>query len=148
MNLFLKQDFEILVIRIQNLKETATPEWGILKVRQMLAHCSRVLEVATTIYNKQYFMGILFGKTIVRNILKNRDGMKKNIKSAKILFVEHPKSFKDEQDYLIEMLSRFYLKGPDYFENKLHPFFGRLTAAEWQELTYKHLDHHLSQFGC
>jgi LPS sulfotransferase NodH len=28
-----------------------------------------------------------------------------------------------------------------------HSFFGRLTPQEWAVLMYKHLDHHLRQFG-
>ena len=28
-----------------------------------------------------------------------------------------------------------------------HPFFGELNRKEWARLTYKHLDHHLKQFG-
>jgi len=28
-----------------------------------------------------------------------------------------------------------------------HSFFGRLKPEEWATLMYKHLDHHLRQFG-
>ena len=28
-----------------------------------------------------------------------------------------------------------------------HPFFGKLNRQEWARLIYKHLDHHLKQFG-
>lgn len=28
-----------------------------------------------------------------------------------------------------------------------HPFFGNLNKDEWSRLIYKHLDHHLKQFG-
>ena len=28
-----------------------------------------------------------------------------------------------------------------------HPIFGRLTGKRWGELTYRHVDHHLRQFG-
>ena len=28
-----------------------------------------------------------------------------------------------------------------------HTFFGELDRKEWARLTYKHLDHHLKQFG-
>jgi hypothetical protein len=30
----------------------------------------------------------------------------------------------------------------------IHPFFGPLTHAGWGRLAWKHLDHHLRQFGC
>ncbi|WP_424351099.1 DUF1569 domain-containing protein [Lutimonas sp.] len=29
----------------------------------------------------------------------------------------------------------------------MHPFFGELNREEWARLVYKHLDHHLKQFG-
>jgi hypothetical protein len=28
-----------------------------------------------------------------------------------------------------------------------HPFFGPMTQQEWETLMWKHLDHHLRQFG-
>ncbi|MFD1127776.1 DUF1569 domain-containing protein [Paenibacillus provencensis] len=28
-----------------------------------------------------------------------------------------------------------------------HPFFGKLTSEEWSIGLYKHLDHHLKEFG-
>ncbi|TPW11975.1 MAG: hypothetical protein FD129_1557, partial [bacterium] len=28
-----------------------------------------------------------------------------------------------------------------------HPFFGNLNIDEWGRLSWKHLDHHLRQFG-
>jgi hypothetical protein len=28
-----------------------------------------------------------------------------------------------------------------------HPFFGQMSRTEWGRLTWKHLDHHLRQFG-
>jgi hypothetical protein len=30
----------------------------------------------------------------------------------------------------------------------VHPFFGPLTHDGWCRLTWKHVDHHLRQFGC
>jgi hypothetical protein len=32
-------------------------------------------------------------------------------------------------------------------KNFKHPFFGPMTAEEWGIISYKHLDHHLKQFG-
>jgi hypothetical protein len=36
---------------------------------------------------------------------------------------------------------------PASVTDKVHPFFGLLSEAEWGESQYKHLDHHLCQFG-
>ena len=37
--------------------------------------------------------------------------------------------------------------GPGVCTNHPHSFFGRLVPEEWAVLMYKHLDHHLRQFG-
>ena len=42
---------------------------------------------------------------------------------------------------------RFVNGGPRVCTTHPHPFFGRLTPAEWAIQQYKHLDHHLRQFG-
>ena len=35
-----------------------------------------------------------------------------------------------------------------YFEpSKNHPYFGKFSADQWGKSAYKHLDHHLTQFG-
>jgi len=148
MDLFEKQDFEALKNRIENLKITSKKQWGTLTHEQMLAHCTKVLNVALHPYKKQYLIGKLFGKRIVNNILKNKYEMKKGIKSSKKLFENNPKPFNEEKTILLQTFQEFHDKGNTFYENKLHPFFGYLTAKEWDTLTYKHLNHHLTQFNC
>jgi hypothetical protein len=36
---------------------------------------------------------------------------------------------------------------PENIVKEPHPFFGKLTKEQWSKGTYKHLDHHLLQFG-
>ncbi len=148
MNLFDKQDFEKLSNRIQTVSENSERQWGNLTHAQMLAHCRKVLEVAIQPYKRQFLIGMLFGKTVVNNILNNKDEMKKGIKSSKKLFEENPSSFEEEKLLLMQTFQQFHDKGGNFYENKLHPFFGRLTTENWSSITYKHLNHHLSQFSC
>lgn len=148
MNLFDKQDYETLKKRIENLTLKSERQWGSLTHTQMLAHCTKVLKVAITDYKKQYFLGLLFGKKIVNNILKNKYEMKKGIKSSKKLFETNPKSFEEEKNILLQTFKDFHDKGSAFYDNKLHPFFGRLSSDTWNILTYKHLNHHLTQFSC
>ena len=37
--------------------------------------------------------------------------------------------------------------GEQNFEGRKSHSFGPLTTAEWNVMFYKHLDHHLTQFG-
>ena len=46
----------------------------------------------------------------------------------------------------MELVRAFHARGPEKLA-KEHPFFGPLTSAEWDRLQWKHLDHHLRQFG-
>ena len=45
------------------------------------------------------------------------------------------------------LLKKFVEKGEAGISKEVHPFFGKLTTAEWDTLQWKHLDHHLRQFG-
>jgi hypothetical protein len=52
-----------------------------------------------------------------------------------------------EQKRLSGLVDRFATAGPAGCTRHPHSFFGRLTPEEWATLMYKHLDHHLRQFG-
>ena len=45
------------------------------------------------------------------------------------------------------LIDRFAAAGPKGCTTHPHSFFGPLTPDEWAILMYKHLDHHLRQFG-
>ena len=48
---------------------------------------------------------------------------------------------------LVALLSRFAEGGPQAAGKATHPSFGNLKGDEWGILVYRHLDHHLQQFG-
>ncbi|HLP18484.1 MAG TPA: DUF1569 domain-containing protein, partial [Bacteroidota bacterium] len=48
---------------------------------------------------------------------------------------------------LVRLLKAFVEGGASKIEPHTHAFFGELTPGEWGIITYKHLDHHLRQFG-
>ncbi|MDP2059979.1 MAG: DUF1569 domain-containing protein [Flavobacteriaceae bacterium] len=147
MNLFDKNDFETIQNRIKCVTEKSVRQWGVMTNAQMLAHCSKVLELALNNREKQIFLGKLLGAFILKKILNNKGATRKNIKSSKKLFVEIPEEFDAEKTRLLELFTRFHKNGSAYYENKLHPFFGRLTSRQWNDLMFRHLDHHLTQFG-
>jgi len=45
------------------------------------------------------------------------------------------------------LVDRFASAGKAGCTTHPHTFFGRMTADEWGILMYKHIDHHLQQFG-
>ena len=68
-------------------------------------------------------------------------------------FADGALSCRDERDLgtkrerLSRIIDRFAIAGPQGCTTHPHSFFGRLTPDEWAAWMYKHLDHHLGQFG-
>ena len=57
------------------------------------------------------------------------------------------KDFETEKRRLIDYLRRTQELGENYFDGKESLSFGRLNKQQWNNMFYKHLDHHLRQFG-
>ena len=61
--------------------------------------------------------------------------------------VKDARDFAREREGLLEVLTLMSRAGPSGITKEPHPFFGKLTPAEWDTLQWKHVDHHLRQFG-
>ena len=72
---------------------------------------------------------------------------KKNTRTAPIFLVEGPRDFEKERQRLLDHLDKTQKLGTAHFHQKESHAFGPLTEKEWNTLFYKHLDHHLQQFG-
>jgi hypothetical protein len=61
--------------------------------------------------------------------------------------VSDPRDFATEKARLLAALRRLREAGPDAAARHAHGFLGRMTGEEWGLVQWKHLDHHLRQFG-
>lgn len=52
--------------------------------------------------------------------------------------------FEKDKEALIESIHQMQISESDFHD---HPAFGHLNRKEWGRLAWKHLDHHLKQFG-
>ncbi|MBB6632612.1 DUF1569 domain-containing protein [Cohnella thailandensis] len=57
------------------------------------------------------------------------------------------RDFNVEKEKLIRKITTFQINGPEKCTTQPHPFFGKFSPEEWRKGIYKHLDHHLRQFG-
>jgi hypothetical protein len=57
------------------------------------------------------------------------------------------KDFEKEQKRLLNYINKCQQLGADGLVKQKHQSLGMLSAQEWNNLLYKHLDHHLRQFG-
>ena len=51
-----------------------------------------------------------------------------------------------DREVVVELVDRFATASPDTL-GASHPMFGRMSPRDWDVLQYRHLDHHLRQFG-
>ena len=136
-----------LVKRIQSLRPDARAQWGEMSAAQMLAHCQAAMRVATgELKPKRSLLGLVFGRLALRSLKKPRP-TRRGLPTAPEFLVRDARDFGVEQGKMIELLQRFSRGGPAGLTKEAHPFFGPMTAEEWDLLQWKHLDHHLRQFG-
>jgi hypothetical protein len=136
-----------MVNRIDQLTADTKPLWGKMKVSQMLAHMQPPLRVALGDEKlKKGLMALLFGR-IAKKQMVNESPFKKNLPTAPSFVVKEEKDFEEEKAKLTDLVQRFSKVSRQELNNRVHPFFGKLSADEWNTLHWKHLDHHLRQFG-
>jgi hypothetical protein len=149
--LFNLEQNRLIKERINKLTPHTNPLWGKMNVTQMLAHLQLPMEVA---FGQRQFkgglMGFLFGKMAKKQLVNDKPFKKnsptmKEFKTAGTNLSE--KEFENEKNKVLSYVDRFVTEGPKVIANKKHPFFGDLTIDEWDTLQWKHLDHHLHQFG-
>ena len=136
-----------IVDRINKLTPDTKALWGKMRVEQMLAHAQTPLHIA--LGDKKFkggLMAFLFGKIAKKNMVKD-EPFKKNLPTAPSFVVKDERKFEEEKAGLIELVQRFSKEQKEKLDSRPHSFFGNLTADEWNTLQYKHLDHHLRQFG-
>ena len=136
-----------MIDRINKLSAGTKPLWGKMRVEQMIAHAETPLEIALGEKKlKKGLMGFLFGGIAKRQLVKDQP-FKKNLPTAPSFVVKDDRDFEKEKARLIDLVKRFSEEPVEALNSRPHPFFGKLTADEWNTLQYKHLDHHLRQFG-
>ena len=147
-NLFDSARVREVTARIAQLSPSAAPQWGSMKVSQMLAHCSIGMETAMGEQKPpRVFVGRILGPIIKPLVFRDDAPMKKNSPTAPVFIIEGEREFEVEQARLGELVERFGAAGPACCTNHPHFLFGRLKPDEWAILMYKHVDHHLRQFG-
>jgi hypothetical protein len=138
-----------LIKRINAIQPGGVAQWGKMNVYQMLSHC--ILWDEMILQNKKFkrpFIGLLLGKMMLRNELKDDRPMRKNNPTIPELIIKESDGdfeySKIKWVSLINDYSRYAF--PDF--SFTHPFFGKMTKEQIGYHAYKHTDHHLRQFNC
>jgi len=134
--------------RIARLCPTSQRQWGKMSAPQAMAHCSAAMEWAVgDSVAPRMFVGRILGPLVKSQLLKDEKPMGRNAPTAKRLVVADERDLGKECQRLSTLVERFAAGGPQGCTKHPHTFFGRMTPEEWAKLMYKHVDHHLRQFG-
>jgi Protein of unknown function (DUF1569) len=137
--------------RVLKLNPESGPQWGSMNVAKTLAHCTAGIEMAMgTIRPKRApFPASFLGRLIKPLVFRDDKPMRRNSPSSPELFLVDPPhgEFERERSKLIAAIESFATQGAACCSSYPHPFFGPLKPQQWAILMYKHIDHHLRQFG-
>ena len=147
-NIFTKEVTDKTIERINRLTSGSQPKWGKMNVAQMLAHCNVTYElVYENKHPQQNALMKLVLKLFVKKIVTSETPYKHNSRTAPAFLITDSRDFETEKNRLINYINRTQQLGEAYFDNKASHSFGNMNVTEWNNMFYKHLDHHLTQFG-
>jgi hypothetical protein len=115
-----------------------------MDVAQMLAHLQAPLGVPLGKHTlKGNFFFRLFAP-LIKKQLYSTTPYRRNLPTDKTFKIADQRDFEKEKAQLIDLINSF---SEDAIVNKVHPLFGKMTMQQWSNSNWKHLDHHLQQFG-
>ncbi len=147
-NVFNANDVAEIITRIDKLTPETKAIWGKMSVSQMLAHCNVSYEmIYENIHSKPNFIMRFILKLFIKSKVVSETPYTKNGPTAPAFIIKDEKAFDKEKKRLIEYIQKTLQNGEKFFDGKESLSFGVLNKTEWNNMLYKHLDHHLSQFG-
>jgi Protein of unknown function (DUF1569) len=138
-----------IIARLNRLTPESKALWGKMNAGEMLCHCldgskMSLGEIPPT--DRSNFLTRNFVKYLVVYVIP----IPKDAPAAPEINPHKsgtkPQDFERERGLLIEEINNFANLKHEDFKGR-HHVFGKMTANQWGRLGYKHLDHHLKQFG-
>jgi hypothetical protein len=146
-SLFTSEIYQECLDRIALLTEHTRPQWGVMDAAQMISHCAEVLEVMNgKKLNNTPFMVKLF-RSFIRYVVVKGKPYSKSMKTHPQYVQDTERVFEFEKKRILLALKDFRKRSPEETNKIIHPLFGKMSMQEKGWSMYKHLDHHLRQFG-
>lgn len=147
-NLFNPTDVSEILNRIEKLTPESQRQWGTMNPAQMLAHCNISLETARGVHcvKRVGIVGRAIGAMLKRKAVNEHPFGKNSPTDKSYIFPENV-NFEEGKAKTAASVKMFFEGGSAKCTQHPHPFFGKFTPAEWAIFEWKHLDHHLRQFG-
>lgn len=137
---------DAILQRLSRLTPAAKPKWGKFDASHMMCHLNDALavslgEMPTEPLNKKAFQHFPL-KHLALYVLP----FPKGFPAPPGMLTTVPASFDADRQRLVAFIAR--MAAAPSADGPAHPLFGPLSNDEWNSLHWKHIDHHLKQFGC
>ena len=135
--------------RLDSLTAQTPGLWGKMSIAQMLKHCAipyKAIMDNGNIKKGHWYIRII-AKLFFKKSMVNEVDYPHNLPTAKHFITHDQPDFSSSRELLKNAIRESHAKGETFYEGRVHPWIGQLTAREWSNMLYKHLDHHLRQFG-
>ena len=136
-----------LLDRIARLTPDAVPGWGKMSTSQMCAHCAEVAEVAhgKALLGTPWYVRLMGG--LIKKMVLSSKPYPRGARTHPQYEIGAGVDFEEQKTRLLKVLDAIHSAGRGHAGESRHPIFGAMTADEHGWATYKHLEHHLTQFG-
>lgn len=147
-SIFNQKDVNVIIQRIHQLNPQSKALWGKMNVSQMLGHCCIPYEQIfnerndKTPFVMKWLLRLFFKKSMVNEV-----PYKPSLPTSPEFLITDQRDFEKEKSRLIKYIERCRDLGAEELMRRKQTTLGYLTEKEWNNLIYKHLDHHLRQFG-
>lgn len=139
-------DRKRLIERLYKVKPESRPQWGSLTAPRMLCHLSDGLAMALGDIAIESLGRKKYQRFPLKHLILYVIQFPRNVQTMPELLATEPNSFEADRERLVQQIERLVRKsdgaGPE------HPLLGVLSNKAWNVLQYKHIEHHLTQFGC
>jgi len=147
-SIYLAQTTEELFSRIDQLNPNSQGLWGKMTVGQMLSHCAVPYEqiLGTNLEQPPLLMRIILILFLKKSMV-NETPYKQNLPTAPSFIRTDEYDVEKEKERLKSLIKTIQEMGAEKIASTPSLSLGKLKAQEWNNLLYKHIDHHLKQFG-
>jgi len=137
-------DRAAIIVRLRRVTPDRAPLWGTFTAPRMLCHVTDQLRVATGIiigrHRDTLFRRTVLKWVVVRTSMQAPPG---KVQTVPEMLSSSPTTWDRDMAVCIRLIKELGLGKA----NGRHPAFGPLNPREWGRIAWKHLDHHLRQFG-
>ena len=146
-SLYMSGVYQECIDRIGLLSENTNAQWGVMDAAQMISHCAEVLEVMNGKELKNTPFIVKLFKPLIRHVVVNDKAYSRSMKTHPQYIQKTERVFEFEKRRFLQAMDDFVKRSPEETNAIMHPLFGKMSMQKKGWSMYKHLDHHLRQFG-